>query len=370
MKVLILTISAGQGHNQTANAVHHYLSQKGVECKTLDAYQYINPILSEGVKHGYLLGTQYTPIVYGGFYRLAERRNADTRNYFTYVANALFGSKLFHYIEQFNPDYIVGTHIFVGTILTQLRKRLRGTKTIGIVTDFTAHPYWEETKLDYYVTASELLNNQMRKKGISQTRILPFGIPVNSKFSNKIEKREAKKLLGISDKPTILLVMGSMGFGNVASIVRKIDSLPIDFQVLAVCGKNKRAQRRIDKYPHKHQVYNYGFVDNIDIMMDAADFIITKPGGLTVSESMAKGLPLILVNPIPGQEDRNVEFLLNNGLALHVTNTFPVDEAIYQFFNNQFRRERFHETVKEFGKPNAAKDLGDFIIADYEKTKK
>ena len=137
----------------------------------------------------------------------------------------------------------------------------------------------------------------------------------------------------------------------------------MDFQVLSVCGNNTSLKRKIDKFKSNKRIYNYGFVNNVDVMMDACDCMITKPGGLTMSESMAKGVPSILMNPIPGQEDRNVEFLLNNGISQLITKTYPVDEALYQLFHNQWRLDNIHQAIKHIGKPNATRDLCEFIIS-------
>lgn len=365
MKVLILTISAGHGHNQTASAIAESLKSKGVECIVLDAYKYINRFLSDSVEKGYLLSTKYTPIVYGRAYRLAEMKEKKRRNKFFNVgrfANNVMGKKLLKYIEDYNPDVVISTHIFAAITMTNFSVKVPDIINIGIITDFTIHPFWEDTELDYYVTATPLLNYQCEKKGIELDKILPFGIPIHKKFSTSISKIEARRLLGIDDKPTIMVMMGSMGYGNVRRIVSKIDVLNLDFQILCICGRNERARRSVDKLCCRHKVYNFGFVDNVDVMMDASDFMITKPGGLSMSESLAKGIPAILVNPIPGQEDRNLEFLLNNGLAMAATSTFPIDEAVYHLFINRWRWNKNHESTELIRRPNAAEDLSNFIL--------
>ncbi|NLM50749.1 MAG: glycosyltransferase [Clostridiaceae bacterium] len=363
MKVLILTISAGHGHNQTSMAACEMLKEYGADCIVLDAYDYIHPILSKSVEKGYLFTTRYTPVLYGGFYRLAEKKDQQGEVAISRVMNKMMAKKLIRFINSYSPDVIIATHIFAAQCITDVRKYLVPHKSIGIITDFTVHPFWEDTDLDYYVTPTHLLNNQCRKKGISLDKVLPIGIPIHKKFSKKISKSEARKILNIKDKPTILVMMGSMGYGNVTKIVSQMDNLENDFQILCVCGNNKHAKAAIERRTFRHDVYTFGFVDNVDIMMDASDFIVTKPGGLTVSESLAKGLPMILVNPIPGQEDRNLEFLLNNGLSMYVTSTFPIDEAVYQLLSNKERLALIEVFAKNMGKPNAAKDLAEFVLS-------
>ena len=205
------------------------------------------------------------------------------------------------------------------------------------------------------------LDFQAEKKQMPLEKIKPFGIPIDEKFAEKMSKTDARKSLGLEDKPTVLVMSGSMGFGKVLKRIKELDVLDVDFQMIVVCGNNKTLKNRVDALITNKKILCYGFADNVDVLMDASDCVITKPGGLTVSEGLAKGLPLILINPIPGQEDRNVEFLLNNGMAQLVTSTYPVDEAIYQLFNNEWKIKNLPDGIKYIGKPHATRDLCEFI---------
>ena len=153
-----------------------------------------------------------------------------------------------------------------------------------------------------------------------------------------------------------------MGFGNMIKDIEDIDKLDLDFQILCVCGRNKKKFEEISSHKWNKNVYSYGFVNNVDVMMDASDCIITKPGGLTTSEFLAKRLPAVIMNPIRGQEDRNMEFLVNNGAAIMITKTFGLDEALYEIFNNPWRLKLLEESVEHLGKPDSTKNLCDFIM--------
>ena len=365
IKVLLLSVTAGNGHHATGKAIADYLERRGVETAMLDTFEYINPVLSETIAKGYLISTQFSPKVYGKLYRLAEKDEKNTSKYsLARLATSLLSTKLISYIDSFDPDVIICTHIFAAQLITSLneRQKIRGA-TIGIVTDFTVHPFWEESNLDYYVTASTLLNYQMGKKGIPASKILPFGIPVDEKFSKKMPKEEARALLGIENKLTIFVMSGSMGYGKVEKIIKQMDLLSLDFQIISVCGNNKSLKKKIDGINLSKKIYNHGYVNNVDVMMDACDFIITKPGGLTMSESMAKGIPAILMNPIPGQEDRNVDFLLNNGICRLISKTYPIDVALYQLCSSSWQLESIEKALKNVGKPYATRDLCEFIIS-------
>lgn len=364
MKVLILTITAGQGHNKTARAVYDSLKSRGVDADIIDTYQYFNRALSKLVEKGYLISTKYVPTMYGNIYRLEEKRDhSEDRVTMVDVGSKIVARQFAKFIARQNPDVIVATHIFAAHLVSVFKERhIINATAIGILTDFCVHPFWETANIDYYVTPNALLNNQLMKKGIPLERILPFGIPIEEKFSKKMDKQQARAVLGIANKPTVFMMTGSMGYGDMLKYIKQLDTLKEDFQILCVCGNNKHLKRQIDRLQTQKTIYNFGFVDNVDIMMDASDYMVSKPGGLTVSEALAKELPLILIDPIPGQEDRNSEFLLNNGLALAVSKTFPIDEAIYELMNNQARLRCLPEMVREIGKPNASKQLGDFII--------
>lgn len=366
-KVLILSVKAGYGHHSTAKALADYFKEKGIESEMLDTFEYISSFLGDAIQDGYLSLTKYIPDIYGSAYDKLDKKNTESNKYSPIsVSSKVVSKKLKEYVISYAPDAIIGTHSYACMLITYMkRKGYISCPTYGVVTDFTAHPLWENTELDYYVTPSELLNRQMMRKGITAEKILPYGIPIKQKFALKTEKAEARKKLGLEDKTTVLVMMGSMGFGNILGEMEKIDSAEGDFQVICVCGTNEKTRTAILSKEWNKKVYVYGFVDIIDLLMDASDCIVTKPGGLTTSELMAKCLPAILVNPIPGQEDRNMEFLVNAGAVIMVTKTFPIDEALNLVINNPWRMELMKESISRLGKPDSTKNLCEFIMKNF-----
>lgn len=368
MKVLIVSVTCGQGHNSTAKALMSGLTARGAECTILDAFEHINRILAKALDDGYQLSARYLSKPYATVYKHAEHRKKNAEEFSnTKVINTLLASKLRSYIEDYNPDVIVTTHCFAAAMVDILKQKgVIHSKNIGIVTDFTVHPFWEEAiHFDYIVTPNELLNLQMRKKGFSLGQILPFGIPIDPKFANNIvTKEQAREQLGLErQKPTVLVMSGSMGFGNIRKVVASLDRLTTDFQAIVVCGNNAEAKTEIESMRKTKTFLVYGYVNNVDFLMSAADCIVTKPGGLTTSEALAKRLPILTVNPIPGQEDRNTEFLLNSGAAMAASETCPIDEVIYQFLQNPRRRELMCESIEYLRRPNSTETLCDFIAA-------
>lgn len=367
MKVLVLSVATGGGHLTASKAIANYINKNNHEAMVVDTYEYIAPIINSGLSKGYLVSTKYAPKMYGKVYTKCENKDAtNKRIYAIKTMNTIVKHRFAKLFRDYKPDVIICSHVMAAQLVDSVREKCidEDVITVAIVTDFTVHPYWEDTSFDYYITASELLNLRMLKKGILPEQVKPFGIPIDLKFSRKIEKSEARKMLGVDNKKTLLVMSGSMGYGNVIKNIRKLDTLDEDFQMIVVCGNNKNLKKRVENLNTNKKKYVYGFTDKVDIMMSASDCIVTKPGGLTVSEALAKELPIILMNPIPGQEDRNMEFLLNNGAAQAISPTYQLDEAVYELFSNEWRLNNAVNNVKHFSKPDATKDLCEFIIKE------
>ncbi len=371
MKVLLLSVTAGYGHHATAKALEDQFRSRGVTVQTVDVYDYLNKLLHDTISTGYLLSSKYMPLLYRVIYTLAENKNTEAfypQFNIIHVVNALSSIKFERVIQDYQPDAILCTHVFAAQLIDEMKKRgMVSALTFGIVTDYTIHPFWEDvSRLEYIVTASELITHLAVKRGIARERILPFGIPVNPKFNEPCTKEEARKELGLKqDRPVVLVMGGRIGYSNCRKVVEEIAETGLELQIVALAGKNRRQLKKLQELPDQIgscRLYAYGFVDDVAQMMSAADCIITKPGGLTVTEAIAKNLPMLLIHPIPGQEERNVEFLLNNGIASLITKTFPLDEALYHMFTNPVRQETIRRTMAAIGHSDAAKRLVEFVI--------
>lgn len=372
MRVLLLSVTAGFGHHATAKAVSDRLKARGAVVETIDVYEVINRFIKETIDKGYLFSSKHTKELYRLFYSLAENHGQSYWSGAFQLINLIndLGAKKFaRCIDDFAPDAIICTHIFAAQLVNELKQReLVHVPTYGICTDYTLHPFWENVPhIEYVVIASELLIHRCVQRGVERSRLLPLGIPVHPKFNEPVTREDAAAALGIDPaRPTILMMGGSMGYANNRKTIERLSLLGIPFQLLVVCGNNKKGyaqlEKQIEEYPGPCTILPYGFVDNIDVMMSASDCIITKPGGLTVSEALARHLPMLLVDPIPGHEERNIEFLLNNGIAMAVTKTFPVDEAVYNLFLNPGRLEKIKEVMAMVAHPDATERLVDCVL--------
>ena len=381
MNFLILSVTAGEGHNSTAKAIREDLEKHDASAEILDTFEYISPEFAKLLADGYLFVTEKAQGMYRIGYRMAEKRKVNEKLDVIRLVSKTLSKDLVEYINSDSRDVVIFTHPFAGMLLdTMKKKKLINKRTVGILTDFTFHPFWEDcTANDYVVVPNRLLLPQAKAKGFREDQILPFGIPIHPKFrgtgceaetptENREKARiEAREKLGLDrDVNTLLVMGGSMGYGNMEELVRRIDGIDTErpFQMIAVAGRNEPAKIALDRLAEnaRHKLLVTGFVDYVSTLMDAADCIITKPGGLTTSESLAKTLPMIIVNPIPGQEERNTEFLLNNGCAMAASKTVPIEECIYQLLLSDVRLDAMRECIRLVAKPDSAGELSRFLI--------
>ena len=358
--MLILSITAGQGHNATARAVQDAMEMiPGCEAVVLDTFKYVDNNINRTIDKGYTLGVRFSPKTWGQLYEIAydhtlsERRLSVSR-----MLRGILANKLVTFIQKYQPDVIICTHCFPALLMANLRQKGKiNAKLMGVLTDFTLHPYWQDIDMEAFVIADARLMYGIAKKGIDPAIMYPLGIPIQPKFSITTPKTEARKQLDIPDRPTVLLMSGSFGFGEITQHIRALDALPLPFQIISISGSNTRLKKRVDDMETAKTVFRHGFVNNVDVMMDAADCIVTKPGGITTSEALAKHLPLVMVNPIPGQEARNAAFLTNCGVGMEVRDSFPVDEAVHALLSHPAQAQAMRMMQKDMGKPYAARDV-------------
>lgn len=369
MKILIMSVTAGEGHNSTARAMRDYLVEHGAEAEILDTYGYVSPAVMRSINKTYLWLSAHAKDAYKVGYRLAEKRHVMRELEYTpaQIIQLPFVLEIEKYLRSARPDAIIFTHPFSGLILDMLKHDGKvHVPTVGILTDFTFHPYWEDcTHNDYVVLPSAALRFQAYRKGFTQKQILPLGIPIHPKFSQSQPKEEARAALGLDPTmATLLLMGGSMGYGDMAQSLQKLDEVDAgrDFQIICVCGNNAHAKEEIDHLTTRRRVLNLGFIDYVERLMDAADCIVTKPGGLTTSEALAKRLPMIIVNPIPGQEARNAEFLLNSGAAVAVNKMCTVEELVCRLFESEARMRAMEMCIDELRHPHSTRDVCEFVM--------
>lgn len=368
MKVLVLSVTAGYGHNAAAQAVIEQFNKKGIECKMVDTIKYANPVAATALDKGYLAIGKTVPKANDTIYKTAMKSlQEENRSDQAKLYGRLFGTKIKKLVAEYKPDAIVCTHFFASLILTYLKRKGRLDPSIylvGINTDYDIHPFWEDTEVDNIVIPDKKMKFKLLKRGIPWDNILPIGIPVSERFAARHDKQEMKAKLGLGESPVVIIMGGSMGFGKVIKRLLQLDTCPVDFQIVTICGNNETLEKRVRNISTKKKMHVYGFVNNVDEFMDAADCIITKPGGLTSSECFAKNVPMIISDCIPGVEYVNRAFLVNQGAAVYTSEHFQLDEAVYDILMDEDFRENMMHIQRSIAKPNAAKELCEIVQSE------
>ena len=364
-KILIIYVSAGDGHKKAAEAQHEsFLNSDSNEARVVlvDALEYTTPFFRFGYKKTYEIMIKFMPWIWGFFYRMLNNK------FFFIVAipfrrlvNGLNSRRLEEFLLKENFDLILSTHFFAPEIISHLKEKgLTRVKLINIVTDFKPHRFWIAKNIDGYFVASDITKTGFIRMGVDKDKISVSGIPISKKFSDLISKEHARNSIGINkDRFTILLMGGGLGVGPIKEILLNLQKLDLDCQIIAVCGRNKSLADELGKLSHSldKKTIVYGFSNQIDILMAASDIMISKTGGATVSESLAAGLPIIALRPIPGQETGNAEFLCDNGIGFRVKRLDENNGIIIKLYKSKEDIDRLRSGIKLLSKPHAAEDI-------------
>jgi processive 1,2-diacylglycerol beta-glucosyltransferase len=311
MKVLILSISAGLGHEKAAMAIKDYMENSTVNCTVyvVDVFKYIHPLIDKIIVGGYLQTIKNMPHLYGKLYNASE--NEELAGNLTRMVNDVLYQKLGELINLTRPDVIIATHPFHVEMICALKKNIEiNIPVVAVITDFAPHSLWVYGYVDAYVLPAGDLKDEFILKGVDEKKIYPYGIPVSRQFLEITDKRAVLSELGFDEKPTVLLMGGGLGLGGIKGIFKTLMQSSLDIQIIAVTGNNTKLKRQIEYLSREgcHKVRIYGFTDKIPDFMAISDILITKPGGLSVSEALIKGLPIVIISPIPGQEERNANY--------------------------------------------------------------
>ncbi len=319
MRYLILSCNTGAGHNSAADAIKDYFESQGAVCDVRDSLAFISKSSSYLVSGGHVLLYKKNPKLFGVLYRFFENHPVkDNDRSFIYDILTLGSKSLGEYLRLNQYDGIICTHVFAGMMATATkRKYMSGLKIYVVATDYTCTPFTEEVDADVYFMPHKDLLYEYVQSDIPSAKIVCSGIPVKSRFYEVLSSDEAKKSLNIDQsKKVILLMCGSMGCGPIEELTDTLEqSLPEDWHLVVICGSNRKLYRALTAEKAYTKVSVVGFTKRMHIYMSAAEFALTKPGGLSSTEAFLKELPLILIDAVPGCETRNLEFFIEKGFA-------------------------------------------------------
>lgn len=329
-KILVLTTSTGEGHNQAANSISFKFEQAGYKVIKHDFLRSNSKLFAKLFINGYEFFASSFPIIYGYFYKIT---NHKIINSLIHKAFYFIRKKLFNIVSKEKPDIVLVTHPFAVTLAASIKAKFN-IPALVIVTDFKAHGTYINNNIDGYIVASDDTKINLSTRGIDINKIHTFGIPVKDEFFiNRIED-----LSKSDDYFNILLMSGSMGLRNISYVLKELLNNKNKLRITIVCGKNESLKNELNekynKYIKDKKLHIIGFSRDIDVLMEYSDLIISKPGGLTATEAIAKHLPLIIPFAIPGQEYENVEVLTSNGYAIYLDNLLELNSLIDRFIDN------------------------------------
>ena len=370
-RLLLLSVSAGAGHGRAAEAlrVQAALSFPDVETKHLDVMTLVPNSFRKLYADYYIKIVEHHPSVWAYLYHATDKMPRDAL--FAKVRRAverLNTRSLRDGLEEFAPDYIICTHFLPAELLAHDIKRGRAVPPVWVqVTDFDLHRMWVQAGMRGYFAASDEIAFRMAQRGIPVAHIRVTGIPIMPAFSQKLARAECAREIGVKpDKTTLLLMTGGAGLAGGEAMIERLLGLSGDFQIVALAGKN---QQLLMKYrslatAHPGRLLPIGFTTTIERVMACADLAVTKPGGLTVSECLAIGLPMVLISPIPGQEERNADFLMEQGVAVKAADIVAVEFKIGQLLKEPERLKQMREKMRGLGRPDAAHPVLSHVLAD------
>ncbi len=320
MRVLFLSCNTGEGHNSTAKAIMSVMEERGVECRVEDVLACLSPKFSKFVCTWHAWLYKYAPKLSDASYQVIERNSREQEDSAVpvYELLALGARKLWEILVEGDYDAVVCVHLFSALMMTEVRRNFVSQEPCFFVaTDYSPAPMLELSNLDGYFITGEGQRADYEDLGIPAERLIPVGIPVRQEFYTRGSKEAARRDLNLPEKGSVTLLMcGSMGCGPIRKIGKDLmKSLPGDATVVAICGRNEKLFESMQEL-RDPRLRVLGYTQNIAEYMDAADLIVTKPGGLSSTEAASKHLPMVFINAVGGCEGRNFELFLERGYAL------------------------------------------------------
>jgi len=336
-----------------------------LETRTVDSYAYAASIFAKVVADGYIGMVKTVPQVYRYVYRRGERATEIPR--VRRLVSRFAAKNLRALVQQWRPDLVVCTHAFPCGVMSEYKAQYaRALPVVGIVTDFVVHPYWLHPNVNAYAVASDDLVRTLVARGIDPARILASGIPVDRRFSEPRMPREALRgALGLPrDRAMVLVMAGGVGIGPLETMIRALGQVRRPLAAAVIVGRNDGLRRRVLAAAETagYPLRVLGFVDNVDDYMHASDVLVTKPGGLTSSEALAARLPMVLVRPLPGQEDGNLQVLVGRGAALSARDASAITRDVTELLGSAGARDRLAAEIDAIRRPDAAVTVANRIF--------
>jgi processive 1,2-diacylglycerol beta-glucosyltransferase len=371
-RVLLLSASSGAGHVRAAQALEKAFSARG-DCvvEHADAMKYASKLFQNIYHKTYISLAKRAPDILGLLYDRTDQPWNSPRP--RLAIDRLNVQPMIRMLQRVQPDLCVATHFLPAEILAWLiaKKKLRARHAI-VITDYDVHALWLCRTVDRYYVALPESAEYLAAIGIPREKVCITGIPVDPLFAKPADRIEVRRRLGLDLQHAVLLAAaGGEGVGPVEQLVRGLLDLRRPWQIVAIAGKSEKMRKRLEELsreagtlpgdaPH---LLSVGFTTEMDQYMAAADLIVGKAGGLTTSEALARGLPMVLIEPIPGQEERNADHLLEAGAAIRCNNLPVAAWKVAALLDDPARLKRMQEAARKMARPNAAAEIAEDALA-------
>ncbi len=363
MRILIFSAATGGGHKRAAAAIEAKIKAISPETdvKVVDAMKAIGKVYDKTVCGGYHFMATKIPNIYGKCYKITDRKTLMYRA--VMKSNTLMSDKLLDTINDYAPDIVIICHPFVTTMISKLRRQGKtNVKAISLITDYDAHRTYIVPNIDAYVLAEPQMAKKLTDEyEVEKDIIYPLGIPIFDRFTEPFSKEEICNREGLDPNvPTVLLMAGSFGVTSVLNFYKQLAEKAENMQFIVITGRNKKLYSKLEKLVNEMGMQDRTkllfFIDNVEDYMHISDIIVTKPGGLTVTESLACNLPLAIYSAFPGQERCNAIFLTEQEVAVLLDKKNGAEQII-ELLNSPEKLEKMKEKCRKLAQPDSAEKI-------------
>ncbi len=360
----ILSVSAGAGHVRAGEALNASAAMlyPGVRAVHINAMDLVSTAFRKLYTDTYIKIVEHSPALWSYLYdKMDDPAAAPRLQRLVKAIERLNTHRFVKELCRLAPTHVICTHYLPAQLLSRLIGKRAFTTPVWVqVTDFDVHALWMVDHMQGYFAASAEVAHRMCNRGIAPERAHVTGIPIMPEFSQPHAREACARELGLDPaRRTLLLMSGGVGVAGQEAVVERLLSMPGDFQIVALAGRNQKmlANLRAIAARAGGRVLPLGFTTTIERVMAASDLAVTKPGGLTTSECLAMGLPMLLVSTIPGQEERNASYLLENGAALRAYDLAGMQYRVQRLMAEPERLAAMSAAARRLGRPYAARDV-------------
>ena len=374
MKVLIFYASYGGGHLNAAKSIENCIktNYKDMDVEMIDCMKYVNKTIEKVTTAAYREMAKKAPWAWGRIYSDAQK---GPLAHITTRSNKIMAIKLLKLLREKKPNLIISTHPFGSQMCSYLKRKNKiNSKIATIMTDFAPHDQWlvGHEYTDYFFVAHNKMKDYLINKGISESKVFDTGIPISENFQKQYNKKEIFDKYNLDESKFTILFFGGGEFGLGKTRTVQIfnnfveETKNNNIQIIAISGKNPRMKSAFEEVVNSNNaginVRIIEFSNEVPKLMAIANLVVTKPGGLTTSESLASHLPMVVINPIPGQEEENAEFLESKNIAVWIKKSDDSKEIIESLLNNKEKISIMKENTKILARPNSTRDICDVLF--------